>query len=142
MVAVSIPAGGIRLTLTGFDYYKALPAPDYYIDRHEVTNAEFKAFVDAGGYGKREYWTEPFVREGQTLDWTEAMALLRDGTGRQGPSTWQGGTYPAGREDWPVAAVSCTKPRRTRHSAGSICRRFITGRTRRGRSWQFDHALE
>ena len=106
MVAVSIPAGGIRLTLTGFDYYKALPAPDYYIDRHEVTNAEFKAFVDAGGYGKREYWTEPFVREGQTLDWSEAMALLRDGTGRPGPSTWQGGTYPAGREDWPVAAVS------------------------------------
>ena len=52
MVAVSIPAGGIRLTLTGFDYYKALPAPDYYIDRHEVTNAEFKAFVDAGGYEK------------------------------------------------------------------------------------------
>ena len=106
MVAVSIPPAGIRLTLTGFDYTKDVPAPDYYIDRHEVTNAEFKAFVDAGGYGKREYWTEPFVREGQTLDWTAAMALFRDGTGRPGPSTWQGGTYPAGREDWPVAAVS------------------------------------
>ena len=85
---------------------RRVPAPDYYIDRHEVTNAEFKAFVDAGGYEKREYWTEPFVREGQTLDWTAAMALFRDGTGRPGPSTWQGGTYPAGREDWPVAAVS------------------------------------
>ncbi len=106
MVAVSIPPGGLRLTLTGFDYYKGVPAPDYYIDRHEVTNAEFKAFVDAGGYEKREYWTEPFVREGQTLDWTAAMTLFRDGTGRPGPATWQGGTYPAGREDWPVAAVS------------------------------------
>ena len=106
MVAVSVPPGGLRLTLTGFDYYKRLPAPDYYIDRHEVTNAEFKAFVDAGGYEKREYWTEPFVREGQTLDWSAAMALFRDGTGRPGPATWQGGTYPAGQEDWPVAAVS------------------------------------
>ena len=96
----------MRLTLTGFDYSKLVSAPDYYIDRHEVTNAEFKAFVDAGGYEKREYWTELFVREGQTLDWTAAMALFRDGTGRPGPATWQGGTYPAGREDWPVAAVS------------------------------------
>ncbi len=106
MVAVSIPPGGMRLTLTGFDNNKGIPAPDYFIDRHEVTNAEFKEFVDAGGYEKREYWTEPFVREGQTLDWAAAMALFRDGTGRPGPATWQGGTYPAGQEDWPVAAVS------------------------------------
>ncbi len=106
MVAVSIPPAGMRLTLTGFDVHKTVPLPDYYIDRHEVTNAEFKAFIDAGGYEKREYWTEPFVREGQTLDWTAAMTLFRDGTGRPGPATWQGGTYPAGREAWPVAAVS------------------------------------
>ena len=106
MVAVSIPPGGMRLTLTGFDNNKTMPAPDYYIDRHEVTNAEFKAFVDAGGYEKREYWTEPFVRDGHPLDWAAAMALFRDGTGRPGPATWQGGTYPAGQEDWPVAAVS------------------------------------
>jgi hypothetical protein len=53
MVAVSISTGGMRLTLTGFDS-KGMPAPDYYIDRHEVTNGEFKAFVDAGGYEKRE----------------------------------------------------------------------------------------
>jgi eukaryotic-like serine/threonine-protein kinase len=106
MVAVTIPPAGIRLTLAGFDFYTLVPAPDYYIDRHEVTNVEFKAFVDAGGYEKREYWTEPFVRKGQTLDWTAAMTLFRDGTGRPGPSTWQGGTYQAGREDWPVTAVS------------------------------------
>jgi len=106
MVAVSLPPGGLRLTLTGFDYFKGIPAPDYHIDRHEVTNAEFKAFVDAGGYEKREYWTEPFVRDGQPLDWTAAMDLFRDGTGRPGPATWQGGTYPPGQDDWPVAAVS------------------------------------
>ncbi len=46
------------------------------------------------------------MREGQTLDWTAAMALFRDGTGRPGPATWQAGTYPGGQEDWPVAAVS------------------------------------
>jgi formylglycine-generating enzyme required for sulfatase activity len=71
-----------------------VPTPDYYIDQHEVTNAEFKAFVDAGGCVKQEYWTQPFVRDGQTLDWTTAMTLFRDGAGRPGPATWQGGTYP------------------------------------------------
>ena len=65
---VPVPPAGVRLTITGFDYNNAVPAPDFLIDRTEVTNAEFKAFVDAGGYAKREYWTEPFVRDGQPLD--------------------------------------------------------------------------
>ena len=65
----------MRITLTGFDYNKGLPGPDYFIDRHEVTNAEFKAFVDAGGYGKREYWTEPFVRDGAEIDWAVANSV-------------------------------------------------------------------
>ena len=106
MAAVPVPRTGMRLTLTGFDYNKGVPASDYFIDRHEVTNAEFKAFLDAGGYGKREYWTEPFVRDGVPIDWPAAMALFRDRTGRPGPSTWQGGAYPSGQEQLPVSGVS------------------------------------
>jgi predicted esterase len=34
------------------------------------------------------------------------MALLRDTTGRPGPSTWEGGHYPDGKGDEPVAGVS------------------------------------
>ncbi len=30
----------------------------YWIDRYEVTNKSFKAFVDDGGYTKREYWSD------------------------------------------------------------------------------------
>lgn len=30
----------------------------YWIDRHEVTNAAFQAFVDDGGYTTAEYWSE------------------------------------------------------------------------------------
>ncbi len=30
----------------------------FYIDKHEVTNAQFKEFILAGGYNKREYWTK------------------------------------------------------------------------------------
>ena len=106
MVAVQIPPGGIRLTLTGFDYNSGTPAPDFFIDRQEVTHGEFKAFVDAGGYDKQEYWTEPFVLDGRRIERAEAMARFRDRTGRPGPATWQGGAPLAGQESVPVGGVS------------------------------------
>ena len=34
--------------------------PNFWIDRLEVTNGEFKRFVDAGGYRDPKYWSEPF----------------------------------------------------------------------------------
>ena len=30
----------------------------FYIDKHEVTNAEYEEFILAGGYKKKEFWTE------------------------------------------------------------------------------------
>jgi eukaryotic-like serine/threonine-protein kinase len=79
---------------------------DYWIDRFEVTNRQFKMFVDAGGYRTRSYWTEPFVSGTRTLSWDEAMALFRDTTGQPGPSTWELSTYPEGQADYPVGGVS------------------------------------
>jgi eukaryotic-like serine/threonine-protein kinase len=82
------------------------PHDPYFIDRYEVTNRQFKQFVDRGGYEKREYWTTPFVKDGKPVFWEEAMVAFRDPTGRAGPSTWEGGTYPAGKDDFPVTGVS------------------------------------
>ena len=79
---------------------------DYLIDRHEVTNEEYKKFVDAGGYRKREFWKQPFVRDGREVPWEQAMALFLDATGRPGPATWEVGSYPRGLEKHPVAGVS------------------------------------
>jgi serine/threonine protein kinase len=39
--------------------------PGFWVDRYEITNRQFKAFVDAGGYQKEEYWKEPFVKDGR-----------------------------------------------------------------------------
>src|SRR5690606_27746299 len=72
----------------------------------EVTNQQFKQFVDAGGYTNREYWTEPFVKGDAIVPWEEAMAAFRDSTGRPGPATWALGTYPDGQHDFPVTGVS------------------------------------
>ncbi len=79
---------------------------DFLVDRHEVTNEEYKKFVDAGGYQKREFWKQPFVKDGKTISWEQALAFFRDGTGRPGPATWEAGSYPQGKEQHPVAGVS------------------------------------
>ena len=40
---------------------------DFWMDRFEISNKQFKAFVDAGGYKSREYWKEPFVEDGRPV---------------------------------------------------------------------------
>ena len=99
---VLIPRGSLQLESTG----QEVAVPDFWLDRFEVTNRDFKRFVDAGGYRRREFWPEPFVRDGRTLSWEEGVATFRDLTGRPGPATWELGTYPEGAEDDPVSGVS------------------------------------
>jgi hypothetical protein len=79
---------------------------DFWIDRLEVTNRQFKAFVDQGGYRRSELWREPFVDGDRTLSWPEAMRRFTDRTGQAGPSTWSAGTFPAGHDDFPAEGVS------------------------------------
>jgi eukaryotic-like serine/threonine-protein kinase len=80
--------------------------PEYWIDKYEVTNKEYKRFIDAGGYRRRELWKHPFEKDGRTLNWEEARAEFRDTTGRPGPATWEAGAYPKGRADDPVGGLS------------------------------------
>jgi hypothetical protein len=77
-----------------------VPLTDYWIDQTEVTNRNFKAFVDRGGYQDQRYWMQP---EGGPED---GASMFRDRTGRPGPSSWELGGYPDGRDDYPVSGVS------------------------------------
>lgn len=103
---VRIPASNLTVTLIGYNLFRRIPSAEYFIDEHEVTNKEFKEFIDAGGYQKHEYWKQPFIKDGRAVSWEDAMALFRDQTGRPGPSTWEVGTYANGRDDYPVGGVS------------------------------------
>jgi DNA-binding winged helix-turn-helix (wHTH) protein len=84
----------------------AVSVKGFWVDRLEVTNREFKTFVDAGGYASPDYWTEPFMSHGRRLTWKEAVQQFTDTTGRPGPATWEVGTYPEGQTDYPVTGVS------------------------------------
>ena len=102
------PPGMVRVPGGPFQHRSAPPVElqDFWLDKYEVTNRDFKEFVERGGYQKREYWKHPFLQNGKERSWEEAMAQFRDATGRPGPSTWELGTYPGGRADFPVAGVS------------------------------------
>lgn len=102
-----LPEGKVRVpgwteTIDG----KPVELQDFYLDKYEVTNRQYKQFMDAGGYERKEYWEYPFQENGRTLSWQEAMARFTDGSGRPGPATWEAGDYPDGHDDYPVSGIS------------------------------------
>jgi formylglycine-generating enzyme required for sulfatase activity/dienelactone hydrolase len=113
--SANIPSGMVRVSprkysrtlfIPGYEGMPELALNDYWIDRYEVTNRQFKAFVDQGGYRKGEYWKVDFQRDGKHLAWDEAMALFRDAAGQAGPKDWVQGEYPKGQDEFPVTGIS------------------------------------
>ena len=103
---VYIPGGVDYPIMLGFENLVEIELDSYLIDKYELTNKEYKEFVDGGGYMNKEYWRHEFVEEGKYLTWEEAMSEFVDATGRPGPSTWEVGDYPYGMEDYPVTGIS------------------------------------
>ena len=101
-----VSGGSAKLAVPGLEQIEALELGDYFMDIHEVTNQQYKAFVDAGGYTDPTCWTNSFVRDGQSVSFEDAMTEFVDQTGRAGPSAWQVGSYPEGDGDLPVGGVS------------------------------------
>jgi eukaryotic-like serine/threonine-protein kinase len=98
---VRVPGGNV--SIPGLDEAKLRA---FLVDRYEITNRQFKQFIDRGGYQKREYWKQDFVQNGLKLSWEEAIQLFRDSTGRPGPATWALGEFNQGHDDYPVNGVS------------------------------------
>jgi serine/threonine protein kinase/formylglycine-generating enzyme required for sulfatase activity/dienelactone hydrolase len=92
--------------LAGFDDLPRIALDSFWIDKYEVTNRQFRRFVDAGGYQKPQYWKHQFNKDGHELSWSEAMEMFRDKTGRPGPASWVQGESPEGEADLPVTGVS------------------------------------
>ena len=93
-----LPGGDLDIFLVGLDGQKPVPLGDFLMDKHEVTNRQFKAFVTGGGYTKPEYWPAG-------ID-AAARSGFVDRTGRPGPATWEAGEYPSGQAELPVGGVN------------------------------------
>ena len=112
--ADSVPAGmvwvpGGSYTLVSADAPAGASADlaGFFIDRYEVSNAEYLEFVRAGGYAEPSYWTVPFVDEdGRPLSRDSAFARFVDRTRLPAPRSWTGQRYPEGLGSHPVTGVS------------------------------------
>ena len=99
----SILPGMVRVTGAETDVGKL---DDFYIDKYEVTNKQYKEFVNGGGYRNKKFWKERFVKGGKELTWEEAVKGFVDQTGLPGPAGWQAGDYSQGQGDYPVSGIS------------------------------------
>ena len=103
---VLIPGGATSLNMPGLDHLDKIDLPSCYMDIYEVTNTEYKKFIDDGGYKNEEYWPNDFNYNGENLSFNDAMKKFVDGTNILGPSTWEAGYYPDGQADYPVSGIS------------------------------------
>lgn len=102
---VFVPGGEYQLAGWDRPTDESIVLSDYFIDLYEVTNREFREFVEAGGYDDRRYWKHPIVKGGIELPWEQAMAELKD-PGRNGPASWPARGFPQHKENHPVTNVT------------------------------------
>jgi len=103
-----VPTGDVGLQLADFDdfpngetaeeIHEALVRVDsLYMDRHPITNQQYQAFVDAGGYEQSSIWHPEIL---------PAVLDFVDKSGLPGPRLWDNGRYPPGKAKHPVVGVS------------------------------------
>ena len=88
---VFVPGGDYRLISWSRPTDRRVPLNDYFIDKYEVSNLEYKEFVNAGGYVKRELWRHPFVKDGRD-DCHGTRPFARSSIGRDCPGRAPGRT--------------------------------------------------
>ena len=101
-----VPGGDYRLIAWSRPTDRRVRLTDFFIDKYEVTNREFKEFISAGGYVKRQYWTHHFIQNGRSISVDEGLRLLVDRTGLPGPRTWSNQSFPDGKADYPVTDIT------------------------------------
>lgn len=103
---VFVPGGKYKLVGWGTPSDAEVQLDDCLIDKYEVSNIQYKEFIQAGGYLKREYWKYPFIKDGKELAWEEAMRFFKDRTGLPGPRNWINQDPPEGKGNQPITDIT------------------------------------
>ena len=114
--------------------------PAFFIDKYEVTNKQFKEFIDSGGYHNKNFWNIPFLKNSKEISWQDALLEFRDATDRPGPAPWIAGSYPAGEDNMPVNGISWYEAAAYAEFAGkSLPSVYHWGAARRGSLGMLSH---
>ncbi len=98
--------GNMNLSFPGIDHLSKKRVEAYAISLKEVTNAEYREFLRAGGYKKPEYWDFPFKMGDKLFKFEQVMSRFTDAFGSPGPVGWTYGQYPSSKDDFPVTGIS------------------------------------
>lgn len=92
-----IPAGQTTLTPNAYDkdiyvtHDKTVEVPAFWMAKYPITNAQFRAFIDDGGYQNETWWTRGGLKKIQAEGWTQ-------------PAQWESSRWTG--DDYPVVGVS------------------------------------
>ena len=101
-----VPGGDYRLSAWKRPTEERIRLDAYFIDKFEVTNREYKEFIDAGGYLKPQFWKYPLAKAGKSLAWEEAMRQFKDRTALPGPRNWSNQEFPDAKAEHPVTDIT------------------------------------
>ncbi len=96
---VFVPGGEYQLVSPDAPPTASTALSNYYLDRREVTAAQYQEFIRGGGYSKPTLWPAP-------VEATERRAALVDRTKLPGPRSWNDQEFARGKGDHPVTDVS------------------------------------
>ena len=98
-----------ELFLANTNYSKShenLLIKPFYMDKYEVSNKDYKEFVDANGYYREEFWPVDLMHEGKKISFNEVKTSFVDKANFPSPKDWYQGTYENGKDLYPVSGIS------------------------------------
>ena len=101
-----VPGGDYRLVGWSRPTAERVRLDNFLIDKYEVTNREYKEFINARGYLDRKFWPQKFIKGGRELSWEEALRECKDQTGLPGPRSWRNQEIPEGKAEHPVVDIT------------------------------------
>lgn len=88
----------LRQGLPSFDW-NAIPGKGYSIGKYPVTNAQFKLFMDAGGYANQQLWTQAGWQRCKNEKWNQPHFLM--------DAIWNEAEQPVVGVSWYEAVAYC-----------------------------------
>ncbi|HEX4950995.1 MAG TPA: protein kinase [Blastocatellia bacterium] len=97
-----VPGGKYKLTSRTKPTDQTVELEDFFIDKYEVTNREYKEFISAGSYFNQQFWKQLPNLEA----FKEIGKEFKDRTGLPGPRSWSNQTFPEGKAEHPVTDIT------------------------------------